>query len=102
MTSHFAASRGKRNYGAVRTALISYGIAAYAFFVPHAGRDYVLAGLGLQLALMAARALIKRQVRDADSAAQALFILELAADGVTVLLFALATLGGIMQAAGDV
>lgn len=65
-------------------------------------RSFTHYGLGLQLLLIAARALIKRQVREPLAAAQGLLILELVADGVTVLLFALATFGGIMQTAGDV
>lgn len=52
--------------------------------------------------LIAARALIKRRAPESESAAQGLMILELVADGVTVFLFAWATLGAIIQASGNV
>ena len=41
--------------------------------------------------------LIERRVRDPAIAGQALTVVELLADGVTVALFAIATLGGIMR-----
>ncbi len=61
-------------YGAVRTALIGYGVAAYALFFFRAepgpappafggwesAPGFVLSGLALQLLLVVARALIKR------------------------------------------
>src|SRR5262245_36601907 len=104
-----------RRYGAVRTALISYGIAAYTYLIARPGpadaakafgvgasaAAFVLSGLGLQIVMIAARLLIKRTMRDQDNAAQALGIVELIADGVTVLLFAMATLGAITSAPED-
>jgi hypothetical protein len=100
-------------YGAVRTALIGYGVAAFAFFrvdassgiAPQAAgnwgsaRGFVLLGIGLQLILMLARALTKRYVADEALAAQIMDICEVVADGATVLLFAMATLGPITRLA---
>lgn len=105
-----------RVYGAMRTALIGYGVAALAYFqvdsssgiasqaVGNLGsaRGFVLLGIGLQLILMLARALTKRYVADEASATQIMDVCELIADGVTVLLFALATLGPIARLAYDV
>ncbi len=101
-----------RLYGAVRTTLIGYGVAAFsylfarpdfgdeakAFGVGGSASSFVLSGLGLQALLIAATLVIKRIVTDKAIAAQALAILELIGDGVTVLLFALATLGAIIHA----
>jgi len=106
----------QRLYGVVRTTLITYGVAAftYLFSQSHSGdspqafggiasaQSVVLGGLGLQLLLLAARALIKRYAPDRDSAVQGFIVLELIGDGVTVLLFALGTLGAIMHGAGEV
>ena len=103
----------QRVYGAVRTALISYGVAAYTYVVLRAepapqalgssasASGFVLSGVALQLLLVVARALIKRYVADRTLATQSMIVLELIGDGVTVLLFALATLGAITKAAGD-
>jgi hypothetical protein len=97
---------------AVRTILITYGIAAYTYLLPSSGvsgapgassvtasaHSLVLVGLGLQLLLVGARVLIKRYVPDRDSALQGFGVLALIGDGVTVLLFALGTLGAILPA----
>ena len=100
-------------YGALRTGLIAYGTAAFTMLWTRSGLTeneagagvaasrYVLAGLGVQMLLIAARALIKRRAPDAASARRALAILELVADGVTVLLFAVGTLSAITQRAGN-
>ena len=48
--------------------------------------------------LIVTRALIKRTVADQALAAQVSFIAELIGDGITVLLFALGTLGAIVHA----
>jgi len=102
-----------RVYGAVRTALIGYGVAALTYFQVSASsgtasqaagywgsaRGLVLIGIGLQLILMLARALTKRYVADSASATQIMSILEIVADGVTVLLFAMATLGPMTRLA---
>lgn len=99
-------------YGAARTVLITYGIAAYsylfaqpgptgaakAFGVGASASSFVVSGVVLQVVLIAARLLIKRVTNDQETTAQALGILELIADGVTVLLFAMATLGAIAHA----
>lgn len=105
-----------RVYGAVRTALIGYGVAAFAYFQFGSSpgiasqalgnwgsaRGFVLLGIGLQLILLLARALTKRYVADSASATQIMDVCEVIADGVTVLLFAMATLGPITRAAYDV
>ena len=99
----------------MRTALIGYGVAAFAFFQfgsspgmasQSAGfwgsaRGFVLLGIGLQLVLMLARALTKRYVHDPASATQIMDVCEVVADGVTVLLFAMATLGQITRIGND-
>jgi hypothetical protein len=84
-----------RHYAALRSALIGYGVLAFAFFPPT--RTLMLLGVGVQIAVIVARKLIERQVREPEIAAKALTLLELVADGVTVALFAIATLGGIMR-----
>jgi hypothetical protein len=81
--------------GALRSALIGYGVLAFTFFPPT--RTLMLWGVGVQIALMIARKLVERQVRDPAIAAQTLTLLELLGDGVTVALFAIATLGGILR-----
>lgn len=100
-------------YGTVRTSLIVYGVAAYTYFqvdswsgaVPRAmgnwgtASGFALLGLVLQLLLVLARALLKRYISDLTLAAQIMMILEIVADGVTVMLFAMATLGPLTQAA---
>jgi len=106
----------QRFYGVVRTTLITYGVAAFTYLFsqstssdpPQAfggfasAQSVVLGGLGLQLLLLAARALIKRYAPDRDSAVQGFIVLELIGDGVTVLLFALGTLGAITHGASEV
>lgn len=101
-----------RRYGAARTALITYGIAAYTYLLARPGPDggarafgvgasassFVLSGIALQVLLIVARLVIKRVTSDQEVAAQALGIFELVADGVTVLLFAMATFGAIAHA----
>ena len=106
----------QRSYGVIRSALIGYGVAAFTYLLSRssalesAGADQgfgsaqtlVLVGLALQVLLIGARMLARRRASESDVAAQGLMILELVADGVTVLLFAIATLGTIMQASGNV
>jgi hypothetical protein len=84
-----------RSFGALRSTLLGYGVLAFTFFPP--GRTLMLWGIGAQIAVILARKLIERQVRDPAIAAQALMVVELLGDGATVLLFAIATLGGILQ-----
>lgn len=103
----------ERTYGAVRTILITYGVAASSYLftqsVPEGSlpvyggllsvRGLVVLGLVLQVLMIGARALIRRHAPDADTAAQGSFILELIGDGVTVLFFALGTFGTILHIA---
>jgi len=107
--------RGERLYTAVRTTLIGYGVAAFAFlqsqFAPAgapqapggfaSSQNLLLAGLGLQILLIVARALLKRYATDDETVATALAVSGLVADAVTVLLFALGTFGAIAPAARD-
>jgi hypothetical protein len=108
--------RQRRLYGAIRTVLISYGIAAYTLVLPSFGlgdgaravagiaspQTLMLIGLGMQIILLAARWLIKRHVADSAAALQAFDVLNVIGDGVTVLLFALGTFGAIMPAMEDI
>ena len=88
-------SREMRQYTALRSALIGYGVLAFTFFPPT--RTLMLWGIGVQVAVILVRQLIQRQVRDPALAGTALMVLELVADGVTVALFAIATFGGILR-----
>ena len=106
----------ERTFGVIRSALIGYGVAAFTYLFSResafeavnagqaagSGQSLVLAGLALQVLLMGARALVKRRSPDSETATQGLMILELVADGITVLLFAMATLGTIISASGNV
>jgi len=85
---------------ALRSALIGYGVLAFTFFPPT--RTLMLWGVGAQVAVIFARMLIERRVSDPAVAEHALTVVELLGDGVTVALFAIATLGGIMQLASQV
>ena len=86
--------------GALRSALIGYGVLAFTFFPP--SRTLVLWGVAVQIVTVIVRLLIQRKVHDPAVAGQALTVVELLADGATVALFAIATLGGIMQFEGQV
>ena len=106
----------ERTYGVIRSALIGYGVAAFSYLFSRSSaleavnagqaggsaQSLVLGGLVLQVLLIGVRALIKRKAPQSATATQGLMILELVADGVTVLLFAMATLGTIVQASGNV
>jgi len=106
----------QRTYGVIRSALIGYGVAAFTYLFSRSSalesagagqasgpaQSLVLIGLALQVLLIGARMLMRRRASESNVAAQGLMILELVADGVTVLLFAMATLGTIMQASGNV
>jgi hypothetical protein len=85
----------QRRLGAFRSALIGYGVLAFTFFPPT--RTLMLWGVGVQILVIGVRMLIERKVRDPALASQALIVVELLADGATVALFAIATLGGIMR-----
>jgi hypothetical protein len=84
-----------QSFGALRSALIGYGVLAFTFFPPT--RTLMLWGVGVQIVLMIVRKLVERQVRDPAIAAQALTVMELLGDGATVALFGIATLGGILR-----
>jgi hypothetical protein len=105
----------QRTYGVIRSALIGYGVAAFTYLFSRssalestAGQVFgsaqtlVLVGLALQVLLIGARMLARRRAEESQVAEQGLMVLELVADGVTVLLFAMATLGTIIQASGNV
>lgn len=106
----------QRSYGVIRSALIGYGVAAWTLLFSRSSvlgsatggeasgsaQTLVLGGLALQVLLIAARALIKHKAPESEAAAQGLMVLELVADGVTVFLFAWATLGAVIQASSNV
>jgi hypothetical protein len=90
-------ARQLRLSGPLRSALIAYGIAAFAFIVPESStgsRTMLIVGIAVQLIILLVRLLAKR-LGD-ELAPTAIAIAELIADGVTVLLFALATYMGIL------
>ena len=84
-----------RSIGVLRSTLIGFGVLAFTFFPPT--RTLMLWGVCVQIAVMLGRMVIQHRMRDPEIAEQALNVLELLGDGVTVALFAIATLGGIMQ-----
>lgn len=84
-----------RSYTALRSTLIGFGVAAFTFFPPT--RALMFWGVGMQLAVIVLRRVIERRIRDPAMAGTALMVLEIVGDGVTVALFAIATLGGIMR-----
>ncbi len=106
----------QRTFGVIRSTLIGYGVAALTYLfsrssafgsatgveAPGSTQTLVLGGLAVQVLLIVAGALVKHRAPESETAAQALMVLELVADGVTVFLFAWATLGAIMQASGNV
>jgi hypothetical protein len=98
-------------YGVIRTVLITYGVGAGSYLFTQSlpedvspvygglfsPRVLVVLGLVLQVLMIGARALVKRQAPDTVTATQGMFILELIGDGVTVLFFALGTFGALLQ-----
>lgn len=93
----------------VRTVLIGYGTAALSVLLARSGLPQatlpvglVAVGIGLQLVLVVARARIGKSRADASSATQTVAVLEILGDGITVLLFALATLGAVTGVAATV
>lgn len=100
-----SAGPNMRTLTAVRTALIGYGALALGFILPaHAGegaRMLVWWGIGIQIALILARHALSVQARSSnlgeETRAHLESVIELVGDGVTVLLFALATLGGWLR-----
>ncbi len=99
------ASVNRRTYGALRTALIGYGTVAAAYLIPRnaeglggfaSASSLMIAGVIVQIALLLVHALVRRRVSDGQIAAQLSALIELVGDSVTVLLFALGTLGPIL------
>lgn len=103
-----------RQHGAIRSALIAYGIAAFVYFFPRpqtnadgepvlvaatGALQMLLVGLALQIVSFAIRKIVTRYERkhgiEGFLSPLALFIFELVVDAVTVLLFALATFRGL-------
>lgn len=100
--------RSTRAAAVVRTVLLGYGTAALSVLLARSGLPQatlpvglVAVGIGLQLVLVVARARIGSPA-DASSATQTVAVLEILGDGITVLLFALATLGAVTGAAAAV
>lgn len=82
-------ARQLRLSGPARSAIIAYGIAAFAFIVPQSAtgsRTMLIVGFVVQAGVLLPRVLAKRRIE----------IVELIADGITVFLFALATYLGIL------
>jgi hypothetical protein len=113
-----AAADGLRTQDVVRglvIALVSL-VAGYWILVPAEdaalGRfegkrlAYIGIAVALQLAVLAGNWLVRRYERahgmEGQIAPDARHVLQLLADGVTVLLFALAVFGGVIGAAGDI
>ena len=103
-----------RQHGAIRSALIAYGITAFVYFFPRpqtnadgepvlmaatGALQILLVGLALQIVSFALRKIVTRYERkhgiEGFLSPLALFIFELVVDAVTVLLFALATFRGL-------
>jgi len=76
------------------------------FSITHNGLSMLLIGAVLQLAIIFSRSLIARferaQGMEGQLSPMVIHILQLLADGVTVLLFALAVFGGITQAESSI
>jgi hypothetical protein len=89
-----------RSVTALRSTLIGFGVLAFTFFPPT--RTLMVWGVVAQVAVIVVRMLIERRVSDPAIAEQALTLVELIGDGITVALFAIATLGGIMQLGAQV
>jgi hypothetical protein len=104
-----------RRFGAIRSSLIGYGVLAFTVLWSRSdalsdgssgaggsGRSWLLWGVGVQILMILAGRLIRRQSPDAASAEQGLMILELVGDAVTVALFATATFGAIMSSVASI
>jgi hypothetical protein len=99
-----------RAWGGLRTALIGFGVAALTWLLarstPVAGDQaplgltpawLVAIGLATQFVLIAARAVARRTLGDEVAVGRLMLALELVADGITVLLFALAMFGAVFR-----
>ena len=77
-----------------------------AFSITHSGLSMLLVGVVLQLAIIFSRPLVARFERargmEGQISPMVIHVLQLLADGLTVLLFALAVFGGITQAASSI
>lgn len=89
----------------VRGILIAYGVAAVSLFFSRtigfdAGSSAIASGLAVQISVLVARFIVKRYQRERgwseEAVSQAMYVLELVADAVTVLLFALGTYRAIL------
>lgn len=92
--------RAQRLGTAARSGLIAGFLAAYGWFVNQPGASFevtFLLGALLQLVVV-----VLRRFVPAANQAEALFVFEMVADGVSVLLFALGVFGGIAAATADV
>src|ERR1700741_3104026 len=71
------------------------------FVITHAGMLMLLTGIALQLSIIFGRPLVARferlQGMEGQISPMAIYVLQLLADGLTVLLFALAVFGGITR-----
>jgi hypothetical protein len=100
--------------GFVRGMLITYGVAAFSWLFSRtlpmeeaSGSNLLSAlqgvgiGLALQIALVIVRTIVKRYERshgmEGQLYPQALYVFELFADGITVLLFAISTFRAILM-----
>ncbi len=101
--------RALRLSGWIRGILITYGVAAFSWFFsralpsesseePGSAMSAFAIGLALQILLVGARLLLKRLERDPETFGQAMYLFELLADAVTVLLFAIGTHRAIFAA----
>lgn len=97
-------------YARVRTILIGHGVIAAGWLTPQPGHadnllgsphTLMLCGIALQIVLAIVHALLRRYVADDDVSSRSSSVVELIGDGVTVLLFALGTLGTILGAASS-
>lgn len=109
-----APAESARLYGRLRGVLVFYGIAVFTWLfrtipgseIAAAHRQAAIAllavGLGLQFVRFVVRAAVERHERrhgmEGALSPAALFVVDLAADGITVGLFVFATLRGVMQA----
>lgn len=90
-----------RLHGALRGAIIGYGIGAYALFFPTPAAPSLLVGIGLQVLVLAVRKFLASRDPAEGPPAATMFFFELVVDAITVLLFALATFRGIGQSLND-
>jgi hypothetical protein len=102
-----------RSFRLLRSSLIGYGVLLLGYVLGRSdpgpsGRglhgisiELPLGGIALQVLLVFASRLIRRRLVAPDRAEPLIAMLELIGDGVTVLLFAIATFGILMQAAYD-